>query len=283
LFGYDPHAPLNCEVLSLTAKDGYSIRDVAYTSPLGGKVPAYLVMPEVAKAPFPAIIFAHSGQGNRASFLPEAESYAAMGVASLLVDAPFVREKASGDSNQASNGMHMLEKVTDTATHIQLVVDVRRGIDLLAQFPEVDHHRLLYVGHSYGATWGGVLAGIETRIKGYVLMAGHSRGSAWHESSTHPLAAFIRQHLPQERLHSFLSALEPMDAVYYVKNAAPSSLYFQFVHDDEYVSREQAACFYDAASFPKKISWYHNDHHFSKPDDSCRDRTEWILEQFSLR
>jgi hypothetical protein len=95
LFGYDPHAPLNCEVLSLTAKDGYSIRDVAYTSPLGGKVPAYLVMPEVAKAPFPAIIFAHSGQGNRASFLPEAESYAAMGVASLLVDAPFVREKGS--------------------------------------------------------------------------------------------------------------------------------------------------------------------------------------------
>jgi len=38
---------------------------------------------------------------------------------------------------------------------------------------EIDGERIAYVGAGSGATYGGALAGIETRFAGYVLIAGH--------------------------------------------------------------------------------------------------------------
>ena len=49
---------------------------------------------------------------------------------------------------------------------------MRRGADLLLARPEVDPHRLAFVGHSYNATVGAILAGVDRRFKAYVLMAG---------------------------------------------------------------------------------------------------------------
>lgn len=43
------------------------------------------------------------------------------------------------------------------------------------------------------------------------------------------------------------------EAVHYIKHAAPASLYFQFVHDDQYISKDHADQFFAAASSPKEI------------------------------
>jgi dienelactone hydrolase len=40
----------------------------------------------------------------------------------------------------------------DTPGGIQIIVDLRRGLDLLVARPEVDSSRLAYGGHSLGAT-----------------------------------------------------------------------------------------------------------------------------------
>ncbi|WP_238933444.1 prolyl oligopeptidase family serine peptidase [Brevibacillus choshinensis] len=166
--------------------------------------------------------------------------------------------------------------------YIQTVVDLRRGVDLLSTFENVDMNRLLYVGHSLGATWGGVLAGVEERIKGYVLMAGFSRVSEWHETSEHPFAAFIRQQLSSERFDAFLSRLESLDAVHYIKHAAPASLFFQFVQDDPFVSTAQAERYFDAASSPKEIAWYETDHLFTNCNAAYQERTQWIHRQLEV-
>jgi len=55
---------------------------------------------------------------------------------------------------------------------VQTVIDLRRAVDVVLSRPGVDPKRIGFVGHSFGATWGGVLAGVEKRIKAYVLMAG---------------------------------------------------------------------------------------------------------------
>jgi cephalosporin-C deacetylase-like acetyl esterase len=52
------------------------------------------------------------------------------------------------------------------------MVDLRRGVDLLTQHQKVDPARISYIGYSYGAAMGGLLAGIEPRIKAYGLMVG---------------------------------------------------------------------------------------------------------------
>ena len=49
---------------------------------------------------------------------------------------------------------------------------MRRGADLLLARPDVDPRRLAFVGHSYNATVGAILAGVDRRFKAFVLMAG---------------------------------------------------------------------------------------------------------------
>ncbi|WP_282200926.1 alpha/beta hydrolase [Collibacillus ludicampi] len=106
--------------------------------------------------------------------------------------------------------------------------------------------------------------------------------SEWHRTSEHPLAALVRRYLPRERFDPFISALMPLDAVHYIKNAAPASLFFQFVDDDEFVSKNQADTFYAAASSPKKIAWYRTDHLFTKCDAAYQDRMQWIIQHLRL-
>lgn len=276
MFEYDRSLPLGFEEYSSIKRDGYTIRDVSYVSPLGGKVPAYLVVPNREAQTSPAVIFMHPGQGNRTTFLSEAEALASKGVLSLLIDAPSMRNPLSKELSEEQKVAFLVEEVVDVQKYIQTVIDLRRGIDLLSTLENVDMDRLLYVGHSLGATWGGVLAGVEERIKGFVLMAGFSKVSEWHKTSEHPFASFIRHQLSSERFDAFISALESLDAVHYIKNASPASLFFQFVQDDTFVSTKQAERYFDAASSPKEMAWYETDHLFANCDAAYRERTQWI-------
>lgn len=282
VFEYERSLPIGFKESSTIKMDGYMVKDVSYLSPHGGEVPSYLVVPNIEGRPFPAVIFMHPGQGNRTTFLSEAEDLARRGVISLLIDAPSMRKALPLDLSQEQKLDLIIKEVVDIQKYIQLVVDLRRGIELLSSLESVDLDRLVYVGHSLGATWGGVLAGVEERIKGYVLMAGFSRVSEWHKSSKHPMAALIRDKLSMERFNKFISALEPLDAVHYIRKAAPASLLFQFVYNDEFVSKDQANTFYSVASSPKEMIWYETDHLFTECDAAYQDRTQWIIKQLGL-
>ncbi len=52
------------------------------------------------------------------------------------------------------------------------MIDIRRGIDLLAARSDVDARRIAYVGHGYGANWGAILSAIEPRLCAFALVAG---------------------------------------------------------------------------------------------------------------
>jgi cephalosporin-C deacetylase-like acetyl esterase len=49
---------------------------------------------------------------------------------------------------------------------------MRRGVDLLVARKDIDPKRIAYVGHSYNATVGGFLSGVDKRVAAFVLMAG---------------------------------------------------------------------------------------------------------------
>ena len=69
-FDYDARAPLEWEERSVETVDGIDVHDVAYASPKGGRVPAYLlVRPGGTKKA--GVVFMHWGQGNRSEFLAE--------------------------------------------------------------------------------------------------------------------------------------------------------------------------------------------------------------------
>src|ERR1044072_6772109 len=84
-FDYDQDAALDVKETGVIIRDGVRIHDISYASPKGGRVTAYVVVPE-AKGHHAGIVFGHWGYGTRTEFLPEAILYAKAGAVSLLVD-----------------------------------------------------------------------------------------------------------------------------------------------------------------------------------------------------
>jgi fermentation-respiration switch protein FrsA (DUF1100 family) len=97
------------------------------------------------------------------------------------------------------------------------------------------------------------------------------------------MAAINRNFLPPERFEYFISSLRKLDAINFVKNAAPASILFQFATRDEFIERDHAVTFYATASSPKKIIWYDTDHLFTNCESALMDRQKWLSEHFWLQ
>ena len=164
ILDYNRKSPLNVEESNVEHRNGVSVHDISYADIADGRVRAYLVMPP-GNGPFAGIIFVHPGPGNRSSFLDEAIALAKMGAVSLLIDAPWAYPEF-GERAMKMTAADLRNMFVQTA------MNIRRGLDLIQSRPDVDAKRIGYVGHSFGALLGGVLSGVEKRIKAYVLMAG---------------------------------------------------------------------------------------------------------------
>lgn len=137
-----------------------------------------------------------------------------------------------------------------------------------------------YVGHSYGATLGGVLAGIETRVKACVLMAGLVAHSEWWRSSDHEYYRHFREQVTAAQVDEMVETMAPVDAIHFIGHAAPAALLFQFARHDQFVSGREALRYWRAASEPKEIRWYDTDHFFD--EHARQDRFAWLGERIGL-
>jgi pimeloyl-ACP methyl ester carboxylesterase len=277
LFDYDPKSPLDVRASKTETRAGAKVVDLSYASPLGGRVPAYLVLPAPpeggASAKHPAALFVHPGQGDRGTFLDEAVGLAGRGLVSLLIGAPSTRP-------EAKKGGGPWNGERDRKDFVQTTVDVRRGYDLLAARPEVDPVRLAYVGHSLGATIGGPLLALEPRVKAWVLMAGFAAQTReWARSGSVGSIAF-RALLPPAEQERYLAALAPLETVRFLPHAPRTPILFQFARRDESIAAWDAALYVQATPGPKEIVWYETGHAFDA--DAREDRDAWLVRQLGL-
>src|SRR5439155_18287402 len=98
--------------------------------------------------------------------LPYAVTLARRGVAALTLTAP----SSSAPAPASAGPRAVLRQQEELA--IDDVVAVRRAVDFLRTRPSMDPQRVGLVGWSSGARTGSVLAGVERRIRTYVLMSG---------------------------------------------------------------------------------------------------------------
>lgn len=175
MFSYNHDIPLDFKKKSTEYKNNVAIHDINYSGLTEKIINAYLVKPQ-GEGPFPGIIFVHPGPGSRDTFLDEAVEMAEKGAMSLLIDAPWAHDKFV-------DWILKLFQEGLCEWYIQILIDLRRGIDLLTSQSDLDSNRLSYVGHSFGALFGGILTGVENRIKSYVLMA----GTNWKIPKTLPI------------------------------------------------------------------------------------------------
>jgi dienelactone hydrolase len=276
LYDYDAKAPLEAREAGVTDRDGIKVHDVSFAtstkgtfaaSSKGGRVTAYLLVP-AGQGPFPAVLFMHGAGGPGAgrsigSGLP----FAKAGIAFLTIDGPYSGARAAPGEQIWDPDKSAL---VNRDALIQTVIDLRRSVDFLISRPEVDGKRIGFAGGSYGAITGGVLAGVETRIKAYVLMSGPP--------------SILDGQIPRiqsvAKQDGVAALFDPVAPIHYVGHAAPAALFFQFGRLDSGITADAARHMHEAASDPKLVKWYDAGHTLNQA--AITDRVEWMKKELGV-
>jgi dienelactone hydrolase len=273
-FDYDQKASLDLQEVGVERRGNVAVHDISYASPKGGRVPAFLVVPS-GKGPFAAVIWGHwywdnSAMRNRKEFLDEAVALAPAGVVSLLTDGPVARPGHVEDPTPLNQ-----QEATDL---IQQIVDMRRGADLLLARPDVDARRLAYVGHSYNASVGGFLSGIDKRFVAFVLMAGGLSDES--DLKTKEMQEY-RQKIGPERFDAFQAKYGWLDPGKFVSHAAPAVVFLQYASREEFLNPDRARAYAAIVSEPKRFKLYDAPHALNA--EARRDRIAFLTEQLNLK
>lgn len=271
---YDPKAPLDIQEVSMEHRGNVTVHDLSYASPKGGRVPAYLVVPE-GKGPFAAVVWGHwywqnSAFFNRKEFLDEAVVLAQAGVVSLLTTGPGARAGHAEDKDPLND-----QQATE---RVQAIVDMRRGADLLLARKDVDGHRLGYVGHSYNATVGGFLRGIDKRFRAFVLMAGGLSDEA--DIKTEEFQQF-REKAGPEKVDAFVAKYAWLDPGKFVSHANPAAVFLQYATQEKFLTPERARQYAAIVSEPKQLKLYEAPHALNAA--ARRDRMAFLAGQLMLK
>ncbi len=276
LFEYDQSIPIDIQVEDTRHESGLTITNLTYASPKGGRVPTTLMVPD-GKGPFAGLIVMHGMPSTRLDFGGQGQEYASHGMVVVLIDAPFNRpEKA--DRPWWRGGIPLTLREDDVDDQIQLIVDLRRAVDLLAARPDVDPDRIAYLGLSYGGAMGGLLAGVEDRLKAAVLIVGEG-GLVTHLTGNDDRDNWYGSPyfmLTEDRKEPWMSGMWPIEPIHYVSQAAPTALLFQNATRDGAVPASDALRYQAAGSKPKDIEWYDSPH-FPLPRQAQRDNVRWLL------
>lgn len=273
-FDYDRKAPLDIKEAGIEHRGNVAIHDISYASPRGGRVPAYLVVPG-GKGPFAAVIWGHwywenSPMRNRREFLDEAVALAHAGVVSLLTDGPIARPGHVQNKTELND--------QDIADLVQQIVDMRRGADLLLARPDVDPRRLAYVGHSYNATVGAFLSGIDKRFTAFVLMAGGLSNA--QDLKSKEMQAY-RQKVGAAKFDAFFAKYAWCDPGNFLSHAAPAEVFLQYGSQENFLNPERARAYYVIVSEPKKFKEYDAPHALNA--EARSDRIAFLTEKLRLK
>jgi dienelactone hydrolase len=159
MYDYDRGEPLAFTHRGTTDLDGVAGQLIEYTS-AGCTVPGLLVVPK-GKGPFPVVLCAPGGTTTTMLYEGDLPALARMGIAALAIDPP--------DGRQPNVDLEAAQADAQIEGNARYVVDLRRGLDLLETLPRIDSTRIGFIGESWGGAMGALLAGVDQRIKAYVL------------------------------------------------------------------------------------------------------------------
>lgn len=271
LFDYDEEADLEIEEAEYLEESRYTRADLSYASPAGGRVPAYLFQPK-GEGPYAGIVLMHGMPGSRDDALNMAPGYVQAGAVVLAISAPWARPDGPREDVLRFDPR-------DRAEQIQLIQDLRRAVDLLESLDNVDSERLAYVGGSYGGAMGGLLAGVETRLKAYALMVGDG-GLVAHFTGAED-GGYEELGITKESWDTWVNLMKPIEPMRFVAHAAPAHLLFQNGKVDKLVPAADAKAYQEAGSEPKTIKWYDGGHAIT--GDRIHDQMIWLSELIGTR
>ena len=270
---YDRRAPLNLSD-SLIRRDGnLAVHRIAFDSPLGGRATGLVVVPpdslRGAGGRFAGLLMLHGAPGNAEGMLSRAEHFARHGALALILDAPFARRDPRQPISLTAR---------DSSDIVQLAVDLQRAVDVLLARTDVDPARLGFVGVSYGGAQGALLAGIEHRIRAYVLQVADG-GMAEHFTNDDGTTAAPFEGVADSTWRRWFDAIRPVGSIHYVRSAVPGSILFQWGERDVAVPPANARRLLAASPAPT-VKWYDSGH--ALPIQAQLDAITWLHERIGL-
>jgi fermentation-respiration switch protein FrsA (DUF1100 family) len=136
----------------------------------------------------------------------------------------------------------------------------------------VDGTRLAYVGGSYGGAMGSLFAGIERRLKAFVLFVPDG-GLVAHLTNPDGSPAGPLAELSAPERERWLAAMRPIEPIRFI-GRAHASLLFQNGRQDQLVAIADAEALHAAAPEPKTIKWYDAGHGLTA--EAKADRWAWL-------
>jgi len=261
LYDYDKTAPLEAREEEAETQDGVRNVEISYRSPKLGRVTGYLVLP-AGSGPFPVILWMGGLNGSRDDMLSEALDLAKSGAAGLLLDAAVARPPYP---------QLFTYDPRERATWIRNIVDIRRGLDYLETRPEIDFKRVGYVGFSFGADTGMILASVDHRFSAIVIAS----GGATQLDMLKP-GGFFYRNVPAEKRAAYVrAAIAPFEPVRYAAHLAPAAVFFQHGKSDPSFSRANQRLLDGMASSPKRAVYYNAGHQLNSK--AVKDRKAWLL------
>ena len=172
----------NPTVVESVACDGYLRQKIVYETIPGNRVPAYLLIPD-SRGPHPAVICPHGhvpGAKENVVGLTEpvgvayAHEVALRGCITLAPDNAFMGERDRRDERNGNpvsgcaTGWARLNQMGLDLTGLR-IFDLRAGLSLLRNHPDVDARRLGCAGLSGGCWLSQVLTALDRRVKAVIL------------------------------------------------------------------------------------------------------------------
>lgn len=275
LTAYDASAPLDLrEEAPVQQQDGVTVHDVSWVSPLGGRATAWLVVPD-GDGPHAGVVYLHGSETWRDDFLDEAVAMARGGAVSIVIDAPFAR---LGENRRSGLQSYTNPERERTMT-AQAIVDVRRAYDALLARDDVDPDRLGFVGHSWGASLGVVLAAVDPRPDSLVLICGRPSWTGFLETTTVSSIQHERDRIGAEAWNRYLELMAPLDAMAQIGKVDTARLYLQYGSEDDVVQVDVAAELIAAAA-DARSDLYPAGHALN--DEATANRVEWLVQRLSL-
>jgi dienelactone hydrolase len=270
--GYDPSAPLNPVVKSVTPHEGFETVYFTFEGVDHDAVPTLLTLPLERKGPVPCVIFLH-GIGQKKDFLEKITlPFNQNGFAMACFD-QYMQGERKINGGALAKASAFIQRPRKT------ILETRRLVDYLTKHPDIDPERIYLVGASYGAITGATAAAMEPRIKAVVLVYGGGNLSYLLDAPAIKQEAGPMLALLKPIVNFFLW---PADPVRYAGQISPRPVFLQNGTRDRLIATQAAEALQEACREPKKIVWYEGDHIGLDRDTVLRvldDGLQWLREQ----
>lgn len=262
-FSYDARAPLHASFAAPRATAAANVRDGSFDGGAAGSVPATLIVP--AHAAGPAVLWVHwlgePATTNRSEFRDEAQTLAARGVTSLLVDGMWAKPDWFEKGRTPAN---------DERDLVRQVVALRRALDVLVEQPGVDPRHIALVGHDFGAMYGALAASVDPRVSALVLVTPAMTFWEW----------FLLGPAPTD-VPTYVRQMSAYDLPARLPSAHVRAVLFQYAKRDVYVPATAAVAARSLlADRDRTIRIYDAEHPLAL-DSARQERDAWLVERLS--